>query len=141
VIADSVHVGIWLFTLACVWGMLFLFKKSPIRSRCWSVSNKLGITIRKDGAYSPKGNRQYLTVYTGMRALSPMRVDRISLCVGRRKIPPFSWKQHEVEIDEFGYVNFNTPSWLPKGEHSARLIVYTPEGYSKSEKFTLTVKD
>ena len=70
-----------------------------------------------------------------------MKVDEILLIIARKKIVPLDWKSHEVTADESGYVNFDRPEWLHSGNHSARLIAYTPYGYSKSEKFILTIKD
>ena len=134
-------VGIGFFVLAGIWGILFVNPKSPIRSRCWSVSSILGVTIIQRGVYSPKGNRQYLTIYKVLRTLSPIRVDKVSLCIGRKRIISFDWKSHVIEGDEPGYANFNRPEWLLNGNHSARLIVYTSKGYSKSERFALKVRD
>lgn len=61
------------------------------------------------------------------------------LSIGGKKIIPFDWKPHDIQGDESGYVNFDTPQWLLNGNHSARLTVYTPYGYSKSQKFTIFV--
>jgi hypothetical protein len=133
----SEYIGIGFFVLAGVLGILFVNPKSPIRSRCWSVGNKLGVTIIRPAT----GNRQSLTVYEGLRALSPIRVDKIRLSIGRKKIIADDWESHEVAGDESRYIYFDRPKWLYSGEYSARLIAYTPEGYSKSDKFTLRVKD
>jgi hypothetical protein len=140
-IIDSQFIGIGFSILAIVWGILFLFPKSPIRKRCLSVSNKVSITVENYGGFPPKGNRQYLTVYKTLRVLSPIKVDKIILSIGRKKIMPRDWESYEVRGDESGNINFDRPGWLPNGNHSARLIVYTPDGYSKSKKFTLEVKD
>jgi hypothetical protein len=96
---------------------------------------------RKLWGIPPKGNRRYLTVYKTLRVLSPIKVDRIVLSIGRKKIIPHDWESYEVTGDESGYIDFDRPGWLPNGNHSARLIAYTPDGYSKSDKFTLEVKD
>ena len=141
VIDDLVHVGIGLFALGLVWGILFFKPNSPIRKRCWSVSDKLSIAIINYGGFPPKGGRQYLTVYKTLRALSPIRVDKMALLIGKKKIVSYHWKSYEVTGDESDYVNFDRPEWLRNGNHSARLIAYTPHGYSKSEKFRLEVRD
>jgi hypothetical protein len=135
------HIGIGFFVLAGIWGILFVFPKSPIRKWCWSVSNKLSITIEHYSGFPPKGNRRYLTVYKTLRALTPIKVDQILLCIGRKTVIPRDWKSHKVAGDESEYINFDRPEWLPNGNHSAKLIVYTPDGYSKSEIFTLEVRD
>jgi hypothetical protein len=138
---DSECIGIGCFILASVWGILFVFPKSPIRKWCLSVSNKVSITIENYGGFPPRGNRRYLTVYKTLRVLSPIKVDKIILSIGRKKIIPRDWESYEVTGDESGFINFDRPGWLPNGNHSARLIAYTPDGYSKSKKFTLEVKD
>ena len=140
-IDDLVYVGIGLLVLAFVWGILFIFPKSPIKKWCWSVSNKLSIAIIYYGGLPPGGNRNYLTVYGELRALSPIKVEKMILSIKRKKIISWDWKPHLVTGDESGYIDFYRPEWLRGGNHSVRLIAYTPHGYSKSEKFTLGVRD
>jgi hypothetical protein len=106
-----------------------------------SVSSTLSITVEDYGGFLPKGNRQYLTVYKTLRALSPIEVDKIVLTIDRKRIIPRDWESHKVAGDESEYLNFNRPEWLPNGNHRARLIAYTPYGYSKSEEFTIEVRD
>lgn len=101
------------------------------------MGNKLGITI----IAPPKGNKQYLTVYGGLRTLSPIKVEKIVLSIKGEKLTSWDWKPHIVTGDEPRYMDFYRPEWLRSGDYSARLIAYTPDGYSKSEKFTLEVKD
>jgi hypothetical protein len=138
---DSECIGIGFFVLAIVWGILFVNPKSPIRRWCWSASDKLSIAVMNYGGFPPQGNRRYLTIYATLRALSPIRVDKMLLSIGRKKILHFDWKSHNVNGDESGYVDFNRPEWLRSGNHSARVIAYTPYGYSKSEKFIIAVRD
>ena len=140
-ITSEWHIAIGFSVLSLVWGILLVNPKSPIRKWCLSVSNRLSIVIENYGGFPPKGNRQYLTVYKTLRALSPIRIDKILLTIGRNKIIPRDWKSQEVTGDESGYINFDRPEWLPNGNHSARLIAYTPDGYSKSETFRLKVRD
>ena len=127
--------------LSFIWVVLLINPKSPIRRSCLSVSSTLSITVENYGGFPPKGNRQYLTVYKTLRALSPIEVDKIVLTIDRNRIIPRDWESHKVAGDESEYLNFNRPEWLPNGNHRARLIAYTPYGYSKSEEFTIDVRD
>ena len=137
----SKWMGIGCLILVVIWGILFVFPKSPIRKRCWSVSDRLSIEKINYAGFEPKGNKMYLNVYYTLRALSTIKVDKILLSIERKKIIPLDWKSYEVTGEKSGYVNFETPEWLSSGKHSARLIVYTPYGYSKSEKFAVRVRD
>ena len=135
-------IGIGCLILAGVWGILFVFNKSPIRKWCWSVSDIISIEIINYAGFPPQGNKKYLTVYNKLRASSPIKVDKVLLSMGRRKIIPLDWKSSKVSGDESeGYISFKRPERLRSGKHSARLIAYTPYGYSKSEVFTIEVRD
>jgi hypothetical protein len=51
-IIDSECMGFWFFVIsAVVWGILFVFPKSPMRKRCLSVSNKVSIMIENYGGF------------------------------------------------------------------------------------------
>jgi len=137
----SKWMGIGCLILVVLWGILFIFPKSPIRRRCWSVSDRLSIEKINYAGFPPKGNRKYLSVYHTLRALSTIKVEKILLSIGGREIIPLDWESYEVIGDKSGYVNFERLEWLSSGSHSARLIVYTPYGNSKSEIFRVEVRD
>lgn len=137
----SKWMGIGCLILVVIWGILFVFPRSPIRKSCWSASDRLSIEKINYAGFEPKGNRKYLSIYITLRALSRIKVEEILLSIERKKMIPLDWKSYEVTGEKSGYVNFKKPEWLISGKHSARLIVYTPYGYSKSEKFTIRVRD
>ena len=146
----SESIGMGCFILTVLWGILFVFHKSPVRKWCWSVSDKLSIAIVYYGGHPPGGNRNYLTVYGELRALLPIEVDKVVIIIGikkkkiipwRKKIISWDWRPHVVSGDEGGYVDFKRPEWLSDGNHDARLIACTPYGYSKSEEFAIRVRD
>jgi hypothetical protein len=60
--------------------------------------------------------------------------------IGRKQLSS-DWKPTRVEADESKYVYFAKPDWLNIGEYKARLIAYTPDGFSKSEKFIVKVNE
>ena len=82
-----------------------------------------------------------MAVYTRLIAQSIIRVNRIVIKIGCRGIASDDWKPCDVTADEEKYVNFNRPNWLSAGKHEAKLIAFTPEGYSKSKKFIIEVKE
>ena len=113
---------------------LFVNPKSPVRRYCCSISGKLGV-ILIDGM---NAGHKYLTAYVGLRAVSVIQVDKIILKIGGKRLLS-DWEATRVEADKSRYINFVRPDWLHVGEYEARLIAYTPEGFSKSEKFLIKV--
>lgn len=133
-ITISQQLGIALVVVGIVLVFLFVNPKSPVREKWWSISGKLGVVlIHKMGV----GN-EYLTAHVGLRAVSVIQVDKIVLKIGHESLLS-DWKSTRVEADETRYINFIRPNWLYAGDYAACLIAYTLEGFSRSEKFTLTV--
>jgi len=135
------YVGLAFFVLAFIWTCLFVLPFSPVKRYWWSVPDKLVImTLQKPG-YKAKANSEYITVPAELRPRSSIMVDRIVIKIGRERVTSFDCKSHKVVARELKFLDFERPDWLGVGEHEAQLIAYTPEGYSKSEKFILEVTD
>ncbi len=140
-IGPSQWVGIALLSLAVVWGFLFVNPKSPVRKYWWSISDKLVIVNMQYAGQGAKANAKYITVFTELRPRLHIMVDKIAIEIKRKKISSFHWKSHEVAVAEQILVNFERPDWLYAGVYEAKLIAFTPEGRSKSGKFTVEVND
>jgi len=133
-IGPSQCAGISVWVLTAIWGFLFVYPKSPVRKYWWSVSGKLGVVhIRNVGIT----NRD-LTIFVGFRAVSVIQIDKIVLKIGRKQLLS-DWEPRRVKADESCYIKFTRQNWLCAGEYNVRVIAYTPDGFSKSEKFPLTV--
>jgi len=96
--------------------------------------------IPQELGYKPTVRGELITVWVDLTPRSSIIVDRIALKIGRRRIYSFEWKSHEVVAHEHKFLDFKKPDWLGTGKYEAKLIAYTPEGYSKSEQFTFTVQ-
>jgi len=133
-ITISQQLGIALIILGGIFLFLFANPKSPVRKYWWSISGKLGVVlISKLGV-----GDTYLTIHVGLRAMSVIRVDKIVLKIGGKRLPS-DWESARVEADENRYINFTRPDWLHVGEYTASIIAYAPGGFSKSEKFLVKV--
>jgi len=138
-ITISQQLGITLLILGGIFLFLFAYPKSPIRKYWWSVSGKLGVVnIGTMGINTVGVGAEYLTIHVGLRAASVIRVDKIVLKIGRKSLVS-NWESTRVEADETRYINFTRPDWLHVGEYKANLIAYTPDGFSKSERFLIEV--
>ena len=135
------YIGIAFFVLAFIWAYLFVLPFSPIKRYWWSASDKLVIMTIEEPGYKAKANSEYITVWAELRPRSSIIVDRIDIKIGRKRCTSFDWKSHTVASSEHKFVDFERPDWLCAGEHEAKLIAYTPEGYSKSGKFVVEVTD
>jgi hypothetical protein len=133
-ITISQQLGMALIVVAVIVGFLFVNPKSPVRRKWWSVSGELGVVVISKVGVS----REYLTVHVGLRAVSVIQVDKIVLRIARKQLLS-DWKSARVEADETRYINFTRPNWLHIGDYRACVIAYTPDGFSKSEKFSLIV--
>ncbi len=106
----------------------------------WSTSGKLAIMTLQTLGYKATVNSKVISVWIDLTSPSSITVDRLVLKIGRKEgIPSFEWKPHEVTVHEHKFLDFKRPDWLTIGKHEARLIAYTPEGYSKSKEFILEV--
>ncbi len=133
-IAISQQLGFALIVLSIILGFLFINPKSPVKRKWWSISGRLGIVcVTKVGV-----SNEYLTINTGLRALSVVQVEKIVLKIGRKQLSS-DWKAIRVEADECKYVNFKRPNWLHAGDYKAYLIAYTPNGFSKSNQISLRI--
>jgi hypothetical protein len=138
-IGTSQYIGIAILVLAVIWGFLFVNPKSPVKKHWWSASEKLMIMTLQTPGYKATVNSGYISVWIDLTSHSGIMVDRIVMKIGWERITSFDWKSHEVMAREHKFLDFERPNWLSAGEHEAKLIAYTPEGYSKSGKFILEV--
>ena len=132
------NIGLVLVIIGAIWGFLFVNPRSPVRKYCWSVSGKLGVVLIYNGRHNVGVGDSYLSVYVGLRALSDVQVDKINLRIMRKRLLS-DWKPKVIQGDNSQIINFPRPSWLHRGEYEAYLIAYTPDGFSKSEKFLVKV--
>ncbi|MBA7644839.1 hypothetical protein ES703_52586 [subsurface metagenome] len=133
-IGVSQWVGIAILIFAGIWWLLFVNPKSPVRSRWWSISNRLGITPTGE----PRVYKEYLAIRVALIAMPDIQIDRISLRIGCKHLLS-DWQPKLIRGDEGLYINFPRPTWLRKGQYEACLIAYTPDGLSKSRKFSIGV--
>jgi hypothetical protein len=133
------YVGIPMLVLAAIWGFLFLCPKSPVKKHLWAIPDKLMFTTPQELGYEPKVKTECISVWVDLTSLSGIMVDMIALKIRWRKgIPSFEWNSHVLN-KERKYLDFKRPDYLNAGKYKARLIAYTPEGYSKSREFILEV--
>jgi hypothetical protein len=137
----SQQVGIGLIIIACILALLFICPKSPVRKKWWSASGKLAITLADDSKVGVSVDEGNIIVRVGLIAIPSIQVDKITLRIGRMKPCVSDWKPMEVKAVESRYINFQKPSEISKGCYNARLCAYTPDGYSKSNKFSLEIYD
>ncbi|OGN90712.1 MAG: hypothetical protein A2158_03865 [Chloroflexi bacterium RBG_13_46_14] len=139
-IGASQCIGIVILGLTAIWGFLFVYPKSPVKKYWWSALGKLTImTPPQTPGYKSTVNNELISVWVDLTSWSGIMVEKIVIIIGREKTPSFDWTSHEVMGREHKFLDFKRPSWLGTGEYEAKLIAYTPEGYSKSEKFILEV--
>ncbi len=135
----SLFVGIVMLILATIWGFLFLCPKSPVKRYWWSIPDKLMFRTPQEPIYKATVSSEIVSVWVDLASPSSIMVDRIVLKIGRKKgILSFEWNPHVITT-EHKFLDFKRPDWLDVGKHGARLIAYTPDGYSKSGKFVLEV--
>ena len=139
-IGPSLWAGIVLLSLAIVWGFLFVNPKSPVR-KIWLSTSKLGITPADGSVFGININEENFTIRVGLVAVPAIRVDRISLKIGRIKVWASNWKPMDIKAVEAPYVTFPKPHQLGKGQYYAKLKAYTPEGFSKSNQFLIKVDE
>jgi len=136
------RIGIGFLVVAGIWFFFFVYPKSPVKRRCWSVSSRLSIIPIN---YRPTKNivgigDKYLTIYVGLRTMSDIQVDKIGLKIGRKSLLS-DWESRVIQADHSQYINFTRPNWLRKGQYKSRLFARTPEGVSKSKKFPVAVDE
>ncbi|MFC1945122.1 hypothetical protein ACFLWF_00030 [Chloroflexota bacterium] len=131
----SQQVGMGLLIITGIWAFLFVFPKSPVRNRWWSVSDKLGI-IPLDAVDVEK---DFITINIGFRVLDEIQINKISLKTGRKSLPSV-WEPKLIQADHQEMVHFSRPKWLGVGEYKAYLKVETPNGYSKSKQMNVVIE-
>ena len=137
----TLYTGIILLVIAAIWGFLFLCPKSPVKKCWWAISDKLIFMVPQELGYEPTVTMEIISVYVDLTPKSGIMVDRIAIKIGRKRFYSFEWKAHKVVAHEKKFLDFIRPDWLGVGKHKASLIAYTPEGFSKSEKFILEVRN
>ncbi len=96
--------------------------------------------IPQELGYEPTVSKENISVWVDLATHSVIMVNKIGLKITQKEgIPSFEWKPHKVGEREHKRLDFKRPDWLGMGKYEARLIAYTPEGISKSEKFILEV--
>ena len=138
-IGASQCVGIAILVLTAIGGFLFVNPMSPVKKYWWSASGKLVISSLQTPGYKAKVDSEYISVWVELTSWSGILVEKIVIKIGQKKIASFDWKSHDVITREHKFLDFKRPDWLGVGGHEAKLIAYTPEGYSKSSKFLLDV--
>jgi len=95
--------------------------------------------ITQEPGYEPKVRDDLINIWVDLTAQSSIMVDRIVLKVKqRRPIPSFEWNSQMI-TKKHEFLDFIRPDWFNSGKYEAKLIAYTPEGHSKSEKFIIEV--
>ena len=139
-IGTSQYIGIALFVIAAIWWYLFLYSKSPVKKYWWAIPDKIMFLVSEELGYKPTVSKENISVWVDLTSYSGIMVNRIVLKIRQKEsIPSFEWNSHKVMTREHKFLNFKRPGWLSVGEYESELIAYTPEGYSKSRKFTLEV--
>ena len=126
------QLGIGLIIIAFIWAFLFVNPKSPVRKIWWSISGKLGITALKNYWF----NDSTITIPVGYNVIPSVQVDRIALRIRRQRLIA-NYACETLEASGILYLQFPRPDWLNNGKYEAYLIAYTPEGFSKSKKFSI----
>ena len=139
-IGASQWVGIALLSLAGVCGFLFVNPKSPVRKIWWSTS-KLGLTVAQNTEVRVNANDEDSAIHVGMVAVPCIYVEKVRLKIGGTRIWALNWEPMEVKAIEAPYIKFPKPHQLGKGCYNARLYAHTPEGFSKSKKFSIRVDE
>jgi len=125
------------FIIAGILGLaLVVNPKSPLRKYLVSTT-ELGVIIELN--QPPQVTNNQIIIPVGLNALSDIRIDKIDLRVGRRKLTS-DWKPKSIQCYEPEIRYFPRPNWLYRGKHEAYLKAYTPDGFSKSKKFTINVE-
>lgn len=135
-ITFSLQLGIGLIAIAGILGFLFVYSKSPVRRRWWSISNKLGVKVLGN----VRVNNSSIEIEVGYVAVPSVQVDAIKLRIRRQPLE-CDWECQTIEATGRLYVKCPRPSWLRKGQYEACLIAYTPDGFSKSKKFSIRVDE
>lgn len=138
-VISQLYVFIGFLIAVIIWACLFALPFSPVKRCWWSAADKLVIMTLQHAGYNPRASSKYISVWVELRPRSSIMVDRIVLKIGREKVTSFDWESHDVSSVEHKFVDFERPDWLHVGEHEAKLIACTPEGYSKSNKFVVEV--
>lgn len=139
-ITVSQQLGIGLILVSFVLLFLFAYPKSPVRKYWWSISSKLMFAIPQELGYEPTVSKENISVWVDLSTHSVMMVNKIELKITQKEgIPSFEWKSHKVGGREHKRLDFKRPDWLGVGKYEAKLIAYTPDGFSKSDKFILDV--
>ena len=138
-ITVSQQLGIGLVLLSLVLAFLFVYPKSPVRKKWWSVSGKLQIATSEEPGYKAHANSEYISVWVLVTSWSGIIVERIVIEIRGERIPSFDWKSHQLIGRENKFLDFKRPDWFGLGKYKLNLIAYTPDGYSKSREFILEV--
>ncbi len=140
-ITISLQLGIGLIAIGFIFGFLFVYPKSPVRRQWWSISNKLSITLADNSVIRVNANDENFTIRVGMVAMSSFYVEKISLRIARIRVRALNWEPMGVKGMEAPYIKFPKPHQLGKGCYNASLYAHTPEGFSKSKKFSIRVDE
>ena len=109
--------------------------------KIWWSTSKLGITLADNSVIRVNANDENFTIRVGMVAVPSIYVEKISLRIARIRVCALNWEPMEVKAIEAPYIKFPKPYQLGKGCYNASLCAYTPEGFSKSKKFSIKVDE
>ena len=112
-----------------------MYPKSPVKSKWWSASNRLGITLADDTDTVSIYKDSLIRV--GLVAVPSIQVDKIILKIAGNKPFGSDWESKIIKGNEAPHIRFPELQELDKGNYDARLYAYTPNGFARSEKFTV----
>ena len=136
-ISISQQIGIGLIIIAVILAFLFVSPLSPVKRKWWSASSKLGITLADDiEVIHEHINQDNFTIRVGLVAVPSIQIEKICLKLGQKKLWASNWETEEIKAIESKYVSFPNPK-LGEGNFNAKLFAYTPDGVSKSQKFSI----
>ncbi len=134
-------VGVAILIATAIWGFLFVNPKSPARKSWWSTSGKLAVQVIRNEAINIKVGEDGFVVYVGFVAMPSIKIDRISLTIGRRRLWASNWEAREIAATEAWYVSFPNPSQLSDGHYSGSVYAHTHDGVAKSKAVSIIVSN
>lgn len=132
------QVGLGLIIIGSILLILFICPMSPVRRKWWSISDKMGVVYKKVSQYDIKVHEESFIIFIDLRPTSDIQIDSIILRVGHKSIQS-DWKPKSINDMGVHILNFKRPDWVTSGCYKARVIVYTPIGFSKSKEITINV--
>ena len=142
VISQEVGRGVLIF--ACVWFILFVNPKSPVRKIWWANTN---LRIAIEGHPTFNIHKHTLRVEMDIMALSEVDIKQIYLELEGKRLPS-DWdsnsRPHWDDVrgkagQDCLELYFDIPDCVSSGSHTVRLIAVTKVGKSKSPKRKISI--